>query len=98
MSVTCDSTAQAIAEYLGFDCRHTNAVLTVRATSDLENWNFHWQEFYFYKGTPPVITPSTQLELTCEYNTSADHDPVLPGWGTRNEMCLNVLMVALPAQ
>jgi hypothetical protein len=61
----------------------------------LENWSFHWQEFYFYQ-TPPQITPDSQLELTCEYNTMSDTQPVLPGWGTRNEMCLAVLMVALP--
>jgi hypothetical protein len=61
----------------------------------LENWSFHWQEFYFYK-TPPVITPDTQIQVTCEYNTSQDTAPVLPGWGTRNEMCLMVLMMALP--
>jgi hypothetical protein len=36
------------------------------------------------------------LQATCEYDTSADTAPVLPGWGTRNEMCLTVLMVALP--
>ena len=65
--------------------------------SQIENWDFHWQEFYFYK-TPPRITPDTQIEVTCEYDTSRDRDPVFPGWGTRNEMCLNVLMVALPPQ
>jgi len=63
--------------------------------SHLENWDFHWQEFYYYN-TPVPITPTTQLRVTCEYNTSADTDPVLPGWGTQNEMCLDVLMVALP--
>jgi hypothetical protein len=63
--------------------------------SDIENWSFHWQEFYFYK-TPLPITPDTQIQVTCEYNTSADTTPVMPGWGTRNEMCLTVLMVALP--
>jgi len=65
--------------------------------SRIENWDFHWQEFYLYK-TPPRITPDTQLEVTCEFDTSRDRDPVFPGWGTRNEMCLNVLMVALPPQ
>lgn len=65
--------------------------------SHLESWDFHWQEFYFYK-TPPAITPTTALQVTCEYDTSQDTAPVLPGWGTRNEMCLTVLMVALPAQ
>jgi copper type II ascorbate-dependent monooxygenase-like protein len=64
-------------------------------SSHLEHWNFHWQEFYFYK-TSPTITPDTQVEVTCEYDTSNDTAPVLPGWGTRNEMCLAVLMVALP--
>src|SRR5215831_599006 len=63
----------------------------------LESWSFHWQEFYFYK-TMPTITPTTQVQVTCEYDTSADTMPVLPGWGTRNEMCLSVLMVALPPQ
>ena len=45
----------------------------------------------------PSITPTTELQVTCEYDTSKDTSPVLPGWGTRNEMCLTVLMVALPA-
>jgi hypothetical protein len=63
--------------------------------ADLENWNFHWQEFYFYKA-PPAITADTQIQVTCEYNTINDTSPVLPGWGTRNEMCLAVMMVALP--
>ena len=63
----------------------------------LENWSFHWQEFYFYK-TPITIGPDSQIQLTCEYDTSADTMPVLPGWGTRNEMCLAVMMVALPPQ
>ncbi len=65
--------------------------------SHLENWSFHWQEYYAYK-TPIALTPATQIQVTCEYNTSGDAQPVLPGWGTRNEMCLNVLVVALPAQ
>lgn len=60
----------------------------------LENWNFHWQKFYFYK-TYPRITPTTPIQVTCEYNTFDDAEAVLPGWGTRNEMCLAVLMVAL---
>lgn len=65
--------------------------------SHLEGWDFHWQEFYFYK-KPLAVTPASQFQVTCEYDTSGDTDPVLPGWGTRNEMCLNVLMLALPAQ
>ena len=63
--------------------------------ANLAHWDFHWQEFYFYK-TRPQITPDTAIEVTCEYNTMTDVEPVLPGWGTRNEMCLAVMMVALP--
>jgi len=62
----------------------------------LENWNFHWQQFYFYK-QPITIGPDSKVQLTCEYDTSMDAVPVLPGWGTRNEMCLAVMMLALPA-
>jgi Tfp pilus assembly protein PilV len=63
--------------------------------SELDNWNFHWQRFYTYR-TQPRVTPDTTIEVTCDYNTSADTAPVLPGWGTQNEMCLPVLMIALP--
>jgi hypothetical protein len=59
----------------------------------VENWNFHWQKAYFYKGARPLLGGDSQLQLTCDYDTSQDHDPVLPGWGTRNEMCLDALMV-----
>jgi hypothetical protein len=61
----------------------------------LEGWNFHWQQVYFYR-TPIPITADSTVRLSCEYDTSKDFLPVLPGWGTRNEMCLSVMMVALP--
>ncbi|HEY4184437.1 MAG TPA: hypothetical protein VGP07_05175 [Polyangia bacterium] len=64
--------------------------------SHLEGWDFHWQKFYFYD-TRPKISQNTQFKVTCEYDTSADTMPVSPGWGTHNEMCLNILMFALPA-
>ena len=64
--------------------------------SDLAGWDFHWQKFYSYK-VFPKITSTSQIEVTCDYNTAADTKPVYPGWGTQNEMCLAVLMVALPA-
>jgi hypothetical protein len=63
--------------------------------ADLEHWSFHWQEFYFYEKYPR-ITPDTLIQVTCEYDTSADTQPVLPGWGSDNEMCMTALMVALP--
>jgi len=61
----------------------------------LEGWSFHWQQVYFYR-TPIPISADSTVQLTCEYDTSKDFLPVLPGWGTRNEMCLSVMMLALP--
>jgi len=58
-----------------------------RCAGDVQRWDFAWQLFYFY-AVPLKITPSTSLRVTCEYNTVGDIEPVLPGWGTMNEMCL----------
>lgn len=58
-----------------------------RCAGDVQRWDFAWQLYYFY-AEPLKITPSTTLRVTCEYNTLGDTDPVLPGWGTMNEMCL----------
>ena len=65
--------------------------------SELTRWDFHWQKFYFYKpGYYPRLTQSSFIDASCTYDTQAETAPVLPGWGTRNEMCLVVLMAALP--
>jgi hypothetical protein len=61
----------------------------------IDRWDFGWQLRYDY-AEPPVLTARSQLRLTCEYDTSGDSEPVLPGWGTRNEMCLSVMMLAFP--
>jgi hypothetical protein len=63
--------------------------------ANVDRWNFHWQRIYFYKD-PPRLTPGSELDLTCEYDTTNDRMPVLPGWGTRNEMCSAIMLVALP--
>jgi hypothetical protein len=60
-----------------------------------QRWDFHWQKFYFYK-KPMRLTPESQIQVTCDFDTSRDGSPVLPGWGTQNEMCLTALMLALP--
>lgn len=65
--------------------------------SQLTRWDFHWQKFYFYKpGQLPRLTQSSFIDVACTYDTREETAPVLPGWGTRNEMCLTVLMAALP--
>ena len=63
---------------------------------DVPEWDFHWQRMYFY-AQPIPVTPSSRLEVTCDYDTSADSEPVLPGWGTRNEMCLATMYFVVPA-
>jgi hypothetical protein len=61
----------------------------------VESWNFSWQKFYFYE-TAPRLDAHAGIQVSCEYDTSKDAMPVLPGWGTRNEMCLDVMMLAFP--
>ncbi|WP_394841877.1 hypothetical protein LZC95_32980 [Pendulispora brunnea] len=61
----------------------------------IDQWNFHWQRFYWYK-TRPKITADTIAKLTCTFDTSGKREPVSPGWGTDNEMCLGMLMIAKP--
>jgi hypothetical protein len=63
--------------------------------ANVDRWDFHWQRIYFYKELPRV-TPATEMDLGCEYDTTNDRMPVLPGWGTRNEMCSAIMLVALP--
>jgi hypothetical protein len=67
-----------------------------QCTSKLDRWDFDWQKVYFYRGTRPRITPQTEIEISCEYDTSKDSEPVTPGWGTENEMCSAIMMIALP--
>jgi hypothetical protein len=61
----------------------------------VNRWDFNWQRQYDYV-TPPVLDASSQVRVSCEYDTSRDTMPVLPGWGTRNEMCELNLTVAFP--
>jgi hypothetical protein len=59
------------------------------------DWDFHWQRMYFYE-EPIALTPDTNLEVTCDYDTLSRTEPVLPGWGTQNEMCTAILYVTAP--
>lgn len=59
---------------------------------DVQRWNFAWQYYYFY-ATPPILSPTSSLRVSCEYDTRGDTDPITPGWGTQNEMCFAGLLV-----
>jgi hypothetical protein len=76
---------------------HTQGTAPGACIARVPAWDFHWQKMYFYE-TPPRLTASSALSVTCDYDTRGAIEPVLPGWGTQNEMCLTVLMVALPPQ
>lgn len=62
---------------------------------DVQDWDFHWQRMYFYE-QPIQLDSSTSIEVTCDFDTSSKSQPVLPGWGTQNEMCLATLFVTVP--
>ena len=61
----------------------------------IASWDFNWQRIYSYD--PPLTLDATsEARVGCQYDTSADSAPVLPGWGTRNEMCEVTLGVIFP--
>ena len=63
--------------------------------AEIKRWDFHWQHLYFYS-EPFDLTADSRVQVTCDYDTSNDTEPVLPGWGTRNEMCLATLYLTVP--
>jgi hypothetical protein len=58
-----------------------------RCAADVQRWDFDWQLYYFYD-EPVPLTLDSKLRITCDYDTRGATEPVLPGWGTHNEMCL----------
>jgi hypothetical protein len=63
--------------------------------ADVQNWDFHWQRMYFYD-KPPALDTQTAFRVTCDYDTTSVTAPVMPGWGTSNEMCLAALYFTAP--
>ncbi len=59
----------------------------------VDRWDFNWQQAFMYE-TPIVVSPSDQLEIVCDWDTSAKDTPTTPGLGTGNEMCLLGIYVA----
>ena len=66
-----------------------------RCAADVQAWDFHWQRMFFYKD-PITVHPDTKLSVTCDFDTRPAQAPVLPGWGTSNEMCLVALYFTVP--
>ncbi len=55
--------------------------------ADVFRWDFDWQRFYFYRD-PILIDDGAKLDVTCHFDTSGETEPVYPGLGSNNEMCL----------
>lgn len=68
-----------------FEVVHADGSTTCGA--EVPRWDFGWQLYYFY--AQPIRLESTDtLRVTCTFDTRDAEGPVLPGWGTHNEMCL----------
>jgi len=55
--------------------------------AEVPRWDFNWQLQYFYE-QPHTLAVDDVLRVTCNFDTTAAEGPVMPGWGTNNEMCL----------
>lgn len=66
-----------------------------RCLSDVPRWDFDWQLAYFFQ-EPLRLRPGHSLSNRCVFNTTSRGEATLPGWGTRNEMCLATLYVLMP--
>lgn len=53
----------------------------------VDRWDFDWQQAFMYE-TPIIVSPSDQLEIVCDWDSSSKDTPTTPGLGTSNEMCL----------
>jgi mono/diheme cytochrome c family protein len=59
----------------------------MRCGADIDRWDFDWQRIYFYE-EPLTMRLSDLVRVTCDWDTRGDAGPVMPGFGTADEMCL----------
>lgn len=55
--------------------------------ADVDRWDFDWQQTYFLD-EPISVTKDDKFHVACQWDTSGDVEPILPGFGTNDEMCL----------
>jgi hypothetical protein len=55
--------------------------------ANIDRWDFDWQRLYFLE-TPLLANYQDEIRVVCDYDTSRDAAPILPGFGTEDEMCL----------
>jgi hypothetical protein len=55
--------------------------------ADVFRWDYDWQRFYFYREPIPLAEDHV-LETTCHFDTTGATEPIFPGLGSNDEMCL----------
>lgn len=60
---------------------------------EVPRWDFNWQLYYFME-QPIRLEPGDQVEMSCIYDTTNETQPIIPGWGTANEMCFIGLYIS----
>ncbi len=55
--------------------------------ADVQAWDFDWQLSY-WPTQAIALEPGDVLKMRCTYDTTNSTEPILPGWGTGNEMCM----------
>lgn len=63
-----------------------------KCTTDVPEWNFNWQQFFFYK-EPWQVGPGDVFNLSCNYNTVGRTEDTTYGEGTEEEMCISMLYI-----
>ena len=55
--------------------------------ADVDRYDYNWQHSYYYD-QPVNVTMDDSLAVTCNFDTSNETAPVMPGFGAQEEMCL----------
>ena len=72
---------------IGMDVTIRQGKEPAKCAATLHRWDFQWQMMYWFD-EPHALGPDTLLDTTCKFNTSGDTEPVQPGLGSADEMCL----------
>ncbi|MDI3288432.1 hypothetical protein [Polyangium sp. 15x6] len=62
--------------------------------TDVDRWNFHWQDLWWYE-TPIDVAPGSTFGISCDFDTRGRTTPTTWGEGTNDEMCTNILYATL---
>jgi len=59
---------------------------------DVDRWDFHWQNFWWYTEPMQIENPSS-ISIRCGFDTRGKNDVVTWGENTSDEMCINYLYI-----